>query len=127
MKSLLQSKKMLNLSLIKLQLLQQIKYYYGLNIPRVDLLESYFENKSNDDLNILQQNIIHYILNDKTLCLYKPYRKYQRNFIKSILNIIEGLNDEVDETLFKLYIDLLNDVALNDEEKYFLVFYSKVY
>jgi hypothetical protein len=105
-------------------LLQKIKYSYGLNLPCNDLLEEYFANKTN--VIFFQQNIIDFILNDKTLCVYQPYVKYKRNFLKKIINLIEKHNQEVDENLFNLYIDLLNDKLYGNQEKYFIVFFAKV-
>ena len=107
-------------------LLQQIKYFYGLNSNCANLIESYFKTDSSD-LIALQQDIIDNILNDKILNRYQPFKKYQRSFLKTIINAVEKQNEEVNETLFKIYIQLLNnDQSSSNEEKYFIVYYSKV-
>ena len=107
-------------------LLKRIKYSYGLNLPCNDLIEEYFKTNNSSDLFTLQQNVIDFILNDKTLCVYQPYMKYKRNFLKTIINLVEKQNEEVNEDLFNSYIGLLNDKQFGNQEKYFVVFFAKV-
>ena len=107
-------------------LLNEIKYFYGLNENANELLQSYFtceENKLWD----LQEALVEHILKDSTLSTYKPYKKYERNFLRSIINIVESFNEEVNNTVFEDYITNINGQQVaGDEEKYFLVVLPKV-
>lgn len=106
-------------------LLNEIKYFYGLNENANELLQSYFtceENKLWD----LQEALVEHILKDSTLSTYKPYKKYERNFLRSIINIVESFNEEVNNTVFEDYITNINGQQVaGDEEKYFLVVLPK--
>lgn len=106
-------------------ILKQIKYFYGLNQKRPDLIQSFLRLESSTySSSSLQQDLIDYILNDDLLCKYRVNKKFQQTFIKTIINQLEELNLEVNEELFQSYIQLLN--SNQQDETYFLIFYSLV-
>ncbi len=110
----------------KQSLLHEIKYYYGLGECSGDLIKRFFsfeENKIWD----LQQALIEYVLWDKILLSFPPYKKYRRTFLKTVIETVERSNNEVDGTIFEDYISLINQVQNSNEEKYFLVVFSKVF
>jgi len=110
----------------KKQILNEIKYNYGLNESSNDLLKSYYttgENKIWD----LQEAMVEFILNDATLRKYAPYWKYRRTFLKTLISLIEDFDEEVNETFLEDYITLINSGSFvsDDQGKYFLVVFPK--
>jgi hypothetical protein len=117
----------------KKKLLFKIRYLYGLNEQSNQYLNSFFINEQNEnvlllDVDKLQEILVEFILKNRYLSSFKPYFKYRKSFLKSIINIIEKSNNEVNEKLFNDYIDLINNDNQADNknnEKYFLVVFSK--
>lgn len=130
---MLESKDYLNsLDDNKKNLLFKIRYVYGLNEQFDDYLKSFFEIEQTEnvlllDIDKLQEILVEFILNNKYLSCFKPYFKYRKSFLKSIINLVENSNNEVNEILFNDYINLINNNQSDDKsnEKYFLVVFSK--
>jgi hypothetical protein len=115
----------------KIKLLFKIRYLYGLNEQFNEYLNSFFAIEQNEnvlfvDIDKLQDILVKFILNNKYLACFKPYFKYRKSFLKSIINIVEKSNNEVNEILFNDYINLINNKEADDNEKYFLVVFSKL-
>lgn len=111
----------------KQDLLTEIKLLFGLNEDPRDLLKKLFDTTTNEpnEVEELQSALGDFILNDQFLKKYPPKRSYQVKFLKSIIKIFEVNNWELDEDIFSIYISLINE-SEKQEEKHFLVFFSKV-
>lgn len=108
------------------KILHQIKYFYGLNEDSNHLLKIFFSSNENKIWD-LQLALANHILCDKSLLTYQPYRKYRRMFLKTIIDSIEKLQEEVNEKVLESYITLINEAYDSGEEKYFLVVFPKVF
>ena len=111
----------------KQDLLIEIKLLFGLNEDPRDLLNKFFDTTTDEpnELEELQSALGDFILNDQFLKKYPPKRSYRVKFLKSIIKIFEANNWELDEDIFSIYISLISESEKQDE-KHFLVFFSKV-
>lgn len=111
----------------KKDLLIEIKLLFGLNEDPRDLLNKLFDTTTNEpnEVEKLQYALGVFILNDQFLKKYPPKRSYRVKFLKSIIKIFEANNWELGEDIFSIYISLINE-SEKQEEKHFLVFFSKV-
>ena len=115
---------------MKLNLLNQIKYFYGLNSSKsIDLLNDYFNSDliSDDDSVVaaLQQNLVDTILKDPHLDRFIGSRKFRQSFLKATISIVERLNVEVNQEIYEKLLTLINE--RDDEERSFLLFYDLNY
>lgn len=116
-----------NLCETKHDLLIEIKCLYGLNQDSSKYLEEYFQNSN--DCDILQQQIVCFILNDTFLSKYKPNWKYRKSFLKKIISILESQSYEINSQIYDNYIHIINDPECNSnktDQKYFITYFSKV-
>ena len=111
----------------KQDLITEIKLLFGLNEDPKDLLNKLFDTTTNEpnEVEELQSALGDFILNDQFLKKYPPKRSYRVKFLKSIIKIFEANKWELIEDIFSIYISLINE-SEKQEEKHFLVFFSKV-
>lgn len=114
----------------KLGLLNQIKYFYGLNSSKsIDLLNDYFKIDPIDEdpdpiVAALQQNLVDAILKDPHLDRFIGSRKFRQSFLKTVITIVERLNVEVNQEIYEKLLTLINESQC-DEERSFLLFYDR--
>jgi hypothetical protein len=114
----------------KSKTLLNIRYLYGLNENvNESILNSYFDLSDQDSLDAykLQDILVELLVNNTYLAKYRPYHKYRKSFFKSIINTIEKLNNEVNESLYNEYINSMNEQSDADQKNqtYFLIIFSK--
>lgn len=112
----------------KFSVLARIKCQYGLNENANELINSFFSESNEESIYRLQNALVEFILNDKYLRVYKPYSKYRKSFLKTVINLVEGRNHEVNEDLFNHYIEIINNKnsSSEDDNSYFVVFFDQV-
>ena len=118
-----------SLSENKQNILVKIRHLYGLNENVHDTLKAYLhvdESETQISLLDLQEALVEFVLKNTFLSSFKPYWKYRRAFLKLMISQVEELDEEVNETLFDSYIRIINGDDTNDEEKYFINFFTKV-
>ena len=129
---------MQRLSERKRELLVKIRFGFGINDHVHDLLDAYFNenNETCDDYDELQEALVEFIFKCDVFTQIKANTKYTRVFLKQIIDIVEKCGQEVNETLFRLYIEQINgpnhrddtnrrDVGENSD-KFHLVFFDRV-
>lgn len=117
------------LSCEKQELLNEIKIQYGLNNDVKQSIDRYFEISSNnfsDSIDILQESLDEFVLNDHFLVRFPPNRSYRSKFLKTIITLFETHNWELKESIFERYISLINENQENGNRNHFIVFFIKV-
>lgn len=117
------------LSSDKQELLHEIKIQYGLNKDVRQLINRYFEigcDNFPDCIDILQESLDEFVLNDHFLVKFPPNRSYRSKFLKNIIILFETHNWEIKESILERYISLINENQENGNKTHFIVFFIKV-
>jgi hypothetical protein len=105
-----------------MSLIDQLRKTYGKNeCAREILLKIFNKEKIVDNFFEFQELIYDKIINNELFRTYQPSDKYLKLFLKTIISLVEEINEEVHPAILESYINLINSNELKD--KYFITFF----
>lgn len=105
-----------------MSIIEQLKKSYGKNEDTREIVSVALKTEAFiDNLYEFQELIYIEIIDNEFFRTYEPSEKYKKLFLKTIIGLVEEINEEVHPRILESYINLINSNKTN--EKYFITFF----